>query len=189
MVVTTLFGYVVLACFFFTEGRIRSGQDAKSFKAGQFDQNTTRFIGLAFSISILAMLASWLLNFFQIGVLSGWIGWLGILLALFGVFIRWWANRALGAFYTRTLKVAENQTIIKNGPYRLIRHPGYLGSILMWSGVAAASTNWVVILIVLILMITAYYFRIENEEKMLLTTQAEYSEYWSHTWRLIPFIY
>ena len=189
MVMTALLGYLILAGFFFTEGRIRSGQEAKSFKAGQFDQQTTRFIGLAFSLSILAILTSWLLNFLQIGVLSAWIGWLGILLALLGIFIRWWANRVLGAFYTRTLKVAENQIIIREGPYHFIRHPGYLGSILMWGGVAAATTNWIVILIVLILMISAYYFRIENEEKMLLITHTEYSEYRLHTWRLIPFIY
>ena len=189
MVITTLLGYLVLAVFLFIEGRIRSGQEAKSYEAGRFDQSTTKFLGLGYFISILALLTVWLLNFIGIGALSTRVGWLGILLAVFGLSTRWWANHVLGVFYTRTLKVAENQIIVQEGPYRLIRHPGYLGSILMWIGVAAATANWIVILIVFVVMIFAYYYRIENEEKMLLAVHANYSEYRSHTWRLIPFIY
>ena len=117
------------------------------------------------------------------------MGWLGIVLSISGVLIRLWANRVLGEFYTRTLKVAKNQVIIQDGPYRLIRHPGYLGSILMWTGIATATANWVVIVIVLSVMVAAYYNRIENEEKMLISTINEYINYRSHTWRLIPFIY
>jgi protein-S-isoprenylcysteine O-methyltransferase Ste14 len=189
MVLTTLIGYLVLIGFVFTEGRIRNGQEAKSYEAGQFDKQTTKFLGLAYFFSILTLLLVWLLKLIGVGALPAWIGWLGILLALFGLFYRWWANRILGAFYTRTLKVAENQVIVREGPYHLIRHPGYLGSISMWVGVATATSNWIVIVIVFIVMISAYTYRIENEEKMLVTTLADYSEYRSHTWRLIPFIF
>jgi protein-S-isoprenylcysteine O-methyltransferase Ste14 len=84
--------------------------------------------------------------------------------------------------------VTENQTIVRMGPYRLIRHPGYLGSILMWTGAAAATANWIVLVITLIAILSAYIYRIQNEEKMLLTTNAEYGEYRTQTWRLIPFL-
>jgi protein-S-isoprenylcysteine O-methyltransferase Ste14 len=189
MVLTTLIGYLVLVGFLFTEGRIRSGQEAKSYKAGHFDKQTTKFLDFAYFVSILTLLAVWLLKLIGIGALPAWISWLGIVLALLGPFIRWWANRVLGAFYTRMLKVAENQVIVQEGLYRIIRHPGYLGSILMWGGVAAATANWIVLVIVSIVMISAYTYRIENEEKMLVTTLADYSEYRSHTRRLIPFIF
>jgi protein-S-isoprenylcysteine O-methyltransferase Ste14 len=95
----------------------------------------------------------------------------------------------LGAFYTRTLKVMENQIIVRKGPYQLIRHPGYLGMILVWTGIAAATTNWIVLFIVFVTTISAYCYRIRNEEVMLLRLHPEYSDYRSHTWRLIPFIY
>ena len=91
----------------------------------------------------------------------------------------------LGKFYTRTLKVTENQSIVHVGPYRFIRHPGYLGSILIWSGVAASTQNWIVLLIVLIVMFSVYVYRIQSEEKMLLATNADYAEYRKQTWRLI----
>jgi protein-S-isoprenylcysteine O-methyltransferase Ste14 len=188
--ITTLLGYLILAGFSLLEGRLRRGQDAKSFQAGQFDQRTTRFLGLAYFISAIGLLASWPLNFIGIGVLSPRVGWLGILVALFGLSMRIWANRVLGVFYTRTLRVSENQIIVREGPYHLIRHPGYLGMILTWSGIAVATANWIVILIVLAVTVSAYYYyRIENEERMLLTVHADYSEYRSHTWRLIPLIY
>ena len=186
---TTILGYLILAGFFLTESQIRTGREAKSFERGQFDQRSTVYIGIAYLISMLALLVSWLLNKFKIGMLPAWIGWLGIVVALCGLLLRWWANRALGAFYTRTLKVTENQSIVRAGPYRVIRHPGYLGSILMWIGAAAATANWIAILITLVAMLSAYVYRIQNEEKMLLKTNAEYAEYRKHSWRLIPFLY
>lgn len=189
MVITTLLGYLVLIAFFLMEGRLRIGVEAKSFDAGHFDQHTPRLLGQAYCVSALALLAAWPLNLAGVGKLPDWIGWFGILLALVGLFTRAWAARVLGAFYTRTLKVSAEQTIIGEGPYRLIRHPGYLGMILLWTGVATATTNWIVILIVLVVECAAYHYRMENEEKMLLATNADYAAYRLHTWRLIPLIY
>jgi protein-S-isoprenylcysteine O-methyltransferase Ste14 len=189
MVVTTLLGYFILVGFSLIEGRVRRGAEAKSFEPGEFDQRTTRFLGLAYLISVIALFASWLLNFSRVGVLPAWIGWIGILVALFGLLLRLWSNHVLGAFYTRTLKLVENQVIVREGPYRFIRHPGYLGMLLVWSGIAAATANWIVLLIVLVVTVSAYFYRIENEERMLLTMNADYSEYRLHSWRLLPFIY
>ncbi len=184
----TILGYLVIAQFFFLD-RSRRGAEAKSFEAGQFDQRSTMYIGVAYLVSVPALLLSWLLNWLHVGALSGWVGWLGLAIALGGLFLRWYANRLLGAFYTRTLKVTENQHVIREGPYSLIRHPGYLGSLLMWVGVAAATSNWIVLLIVLTAMSLAYVYRIETEERMLLTTLPNYAEYRTHTWRLIPLLY
>jgi protein-S-isoprenylcysteine O-methyltransferase Ste14 len=75
VVITTLLGYLVLLGFSILEGRLRRGQEAKSYEAGQFDQRTTRLLGLAYFMSAIALLASFLLNFIKVGVLSAWIGW------------------------------------------------------------------------------------------------------------------
>ena len=185
---TTVLGYLIVVQFFFLD-RSRRGEEAKSFEAGKFDQHSTMYIGIAYFVSTLALFASWLFNGLRIGMLPTWVGWLGIVVALVGLLFRWWANRVLGTLYTRTLKVTENQSIVRAGPYRLIRHPGYLGSILIWTGAAAATANWIVLLLVLISMVIVYIYRIENEERMLVTTNADYTEYHKHTWRLIPFLY
>ena len=187
--ITTFLGYIVIAGFFLFESRLRKGQEARSLKSGQFDQRSTIFIGIAYLICALALLLALFLNGLNIVVLPQWVGWLGVAVALAGLGFRAWAMRVLGAFYTRTLKMAENQTIVREGPYRLIRHPGYLGSILVWVGAAMATSNWFVVLITLVAVFSAYIYRIQNEEKMLLTTSSEYATYRSNTWKLIPFVY
>lgn len=185
---TTILGYFIVVQFFYLD-RSRRGEEARSFEAGRFDQRSTLYIGIAYFVSMLALLASWIFNWLGLGTLPTWVGWLGLGISVCGLLLRWWANRVLGAFYMRTLKVVENQSIVRAGPYRLIRHPGYLGSILLWAGAAAATANWIVLLIVFVLMLVVYVYRIQNEEKMLLSTNAEYAEYQKQTWRLMPFIY
>jgi protein-S-isoprenylcysteine O-methyltransferase Ste14 len=187
--VTTFLGYLVVAGFFWFESRLRQGQEAKSLKSGEFDQRTTMVIGVAYVICAVALWLALLLSWMKIAVLPAWVGWLGIAIALAGLGFRAWAMRVLGAFYTRTLKMAENQTIAREGPCRPIRHPGYLGSILMWTGAAAATANWIVILLVLAAVLGAYTYRIQYEEKLLLSTNANYAQYRAHTWKLIPFLY
>jgi protein-S-isoprenylcysteine O-methyltransferase Ste14 len=189
MLFTTLLGYFLLLIFFYMERRLRRGEYAKSLEEGEFDRRTTRYLGYAFLVSILALLAAWLLNALGIGKLPIWVGWVGVLLAVCGLFMRAWAMRALGTSYTRTLRVAQGQHIVQDGPYRFIRHPGYLGMILTWIGASAATCNWIVLLVVFVVVIAAYHNRIYHEEEMLLSKLPGYEEYRAHTWRLIPGIY
>ena len=182
-------GILIIAGFFFLETRLRSGNEAKSWQAGQFDQRSTMFIVIAYVVCGAALISSSFLDRLSVGLLPAWIAWLGIVIALAGFGLRVWSMSVLGKFYTRTLKMAENQSIVRAGPYRLIRHPGYLSSILIWSGVAASTQNWIVLLIVFIVMFGVYIYRIQSEEKMLLATNADYAEYRKVTWRLIPLIY
>jgi protein-S-isoprenylcysteine O-methyltransferase Ste14 len=184
-----ILGILIIAGFFFLETRLRSGNEAKSWQAGQFDQRSTMFIVIAYVVCGVALISSSFLERLNVGLLPLWVAWLGIVIALAGFGLRVWSMSVLGKFYTRTLKVTENQSIVRAGPYRFIRHPGYLGSILIWSGVAASTTNWIVLLIVLIVMFGVYIYRIQSEEKMLLATNAGYVEYQKQTWRLIPLIY
>ncbi len=184
-----ILGILIIAGFFFLETRLRSGNEAKSWQAGQFDQRSTMLIVIAYPVCALALISSLFLNRSNIAVLPSGVGWLGIIIALAGFGLRVWSMGVLGKFYTRTLKVTEKQSIVRAGPYCFIRHPGYLGSILIWSGVAASATNWIVLLIVFIIVFGVYVYRMQSEEKMLLATNADYAEYREHTWRLIPLIY
>src|SRR6266496_629713 len=145
-------GVLIIISFFFGETRLRRGEEAKSWQAGQFDQHSTMFIVMAYFVCGLVLLSALLLSRFKIALLPSWVGWLGILIALIGFGLRVWSMSVLGKFYTRTLKVTDRQSIVRAGPYGLIRHPGYLGSILIWSGVAASTQNWIVLVIVLVVM-------------------------------------
>lgn len=76
------------------------------------------------------------------------------------------------------------------GPYRVIRHPGYLSSILVWVGSGLSVENWILIIIFTCLFFIVYIYRIKAEEKMLVLEFGEqYLNYRRKTWRLIPFLY
>ncbi len=185
----TVLGFFIIIGFFFMETRLRRGKEAKSWQAGQFDQRSTMFIVLAYFVCGTALVLTSLFDKVKSAVLPTWVGLIGVLIALLGFGLRIWSMSALGKFYTRTLKVTESQSIVRDGPYHVIRHPGYLGSILIWAGVAASTQNWIVLLIVLFSMFGVYVYRIQTEETMLLETNTDYAEYRKHTWRLIPLVY
>ncbi len=75
-------------------------------------------------------------------------------------------------------------------PYRHIRHPAYLGSLLFWSGAIAASGNAIALASIVVAMFAAYATRIAHEEHALKhTIGSAYEAYCRRSWRLIPFLY
>jgi protein-S-isoprenylcysteine O-methyltransferase Ste14 len=191
-VLTTIAAYLLIGYFLILQRAMRQGEQAKSLQPEQFDRGSTRLIGKTFIIAILVLIAAPALNAFQIGPLSRGVavGWAGIGFMLGGLALRWWSNRTLGRFYTSTLRVAEGQRIIRQGPYKILRHPGYSGVLLMWVGAGFATLNWVAVTVIMLAMGLSYHYRIVSEEAMLMTTFGEqYQTYKAHTWRLLPFVY
>jgi protein-S-isoprenylcysteine O-methyltransferase Ste14 len=94
--------------------------------------------------------------------------------------------RALGGFYTRTLRTTEHQHVVDTGPYRMIRHPGYAGALLVWTGLALASRSAPATVVVTGLMGWAYQRRITAEEHLLRRELPAYDDYSRQTHKLIP---
>ena len=189
---TTVVSYLLIGSFLVLQRILRRGEQARSLRPNQEDKGTTKLIGLAFGFSILALMIAPLLNHFEVAHLDlGFpLGWVGVALMLAGLALRWWANAVLGRFYTSTLRLAEDQQIVRAGPYRLVRHPGYGGVLLLWVGAGLASQNWAVAAIILSLMSVAYAYRIKSEESMLQTAFGDkYRGYMQSTWRLVPWVF
>jgi protein-S-isoprenylcysteine O-methyltransferase len=181
-------GYALMVVFFGLEFFIRKETQAKLIKAGPSDRGTTILIAIAYNTSVLL---SPLLNYLGIGRVPqpGWVGPEGIGLMTLGLGVRLWAMLTLGQFYTRTLRITDGQPIVEGGPYRVIRHPGYLGTLLIWVGLPLALSNWLSATLVTILMAVAYRTRIRAEEAMLLEAFGdEYLHYMERTARFLPFI-
>jgi protein-S-isoprenylcysteine O-methyltransferase Ste14 len=190
--ITTLLAYALLGVFIALERRLRQGQAARSLETGAFDRESTRMVGRAFLISTLGLLLAPGLNMLRRGrtSISPTAGWVGLGLMVSGIGLRTWANTTLGAFYTRTLRVTADQRLIEQGPYRLLRHPGYSGSLLLWLGAGLATTNWLVTSLITIVTGSAYVYRVRSEEAMLAQTFGKtYQDYRQRTWKLIPLIY
>jgi protein-S-isoprenylcysteine O-methyltransferase Ste14 len=188
---STLVAYGLVVSFLVMERRLRRGQEAKSLEQGPFDRGSTYVLGFAFLTAVLPLLLAPLLNAFEIGMLDyPAIGWGGVGLMVGGLALRVWASRALGRFYTRTLRTADDQRVIDQGPYKVLRHPGYSGMLLLWTGAGFATRNWIAAMVVIAVTFAAYGYRIHREEEMLRGALGQpYELYAARTWRLVPFVY
>ena len=114
---------------------------------------------------------------------------LGIMFIFIGLVIRWLAILILQKSFTVNVSVSEEQTIIRSGIYKTIRHPSYLGSLLSFLGLGLAFGNWLTILVIFLPICLAFLHRIKIEEDTLKNAFPEYAEYMQHTKRLIPGVY
>jgi protein-S-isoprenylcysteine O-methyltransferase Ste14 len=118
------------------------------------------------------------------------ITFIGGFLIIFGIFIRVWAIRILGKFFTATVQIHEDHQLIQQGPYKLIRHPSYLGAFMAFIGSALFLNSPIGALIAAIAMLTAYYYRIKTEESVLLKAfGSQYVRYQKNTKKLIPLVW
>jgi len=183
---------IILAAFVIIEGRLRQDASSRTFTSTEHDKGTTRLVGIAFGSSWIVLALSVPADFLAIGTLAPGLVFtiIGILLMAGGLAIRVVAARTLGAYYSRTLRMKEDHRVVSEGIYRFIRHPGYLGVIVMFLGSGLAVANFIALALIALLIIPAYLQRITAEERMLSSTLGkEYVEYAAHTRRLIPFVY
>lgn len=182
-----LAGYAGLAGFFALEALLRQPGEASSLKASDDDQGTTRLIVSAYGLAIdLPLLARWL----PMRPLPTAAASAGLVVQTTGLAVRAWSMRALGRSYSRILRLEDDgQVVIDSGPYQLIRHPGYLGSLLTWTGFALTSRSVPVVALIPGLLIAAYSRRITAEEQLLRRDLPGYTTYSERTKKLIPYIW
>jgi protein-S-isoprenylcysteine O-methyltransferase Ste14 len=182
-----LAGYAGLTGFFALEGLLRQPGSASSLHASDDDRGTTRIIAIAYGLAIdIPLLARWLPRH----PLPPAVAPAGLLVQVTGLTVRAWSMRALGRSYSRTLRTEDDEhVVIDGGPYHLIRHPGYLGSLLTWIGFALTSRSAPVVALVPGLLGAAYSRRIMAEETLLRRDLPGYTSYSERTTKLIPFVW
>ncbi len=123
------------------------------------------------------------LNFYVLNALS-------LVFLLAGISWRTWAILTLGRFFTTNVAVRTGHKVIRQGPYRWMRHPSYTGGLTSFFGLGLAFANWLSLAVLMILIVTVYIYRMNVEEKVLIASLGdEYLEYSRQTRRLIPGIY
>ena len=121
---------------------------------------------------------------------SGMIAMAGYVVIAAGAIIRWRAILQLSIAFTVDVAVSEGQKLKTDGLYKKVRHPSYLGLLLILTGLSVAmSSPWSVAVVVIPMILTISY-RINVEEKLLSDEFGEaYARYRSRSWRLLPGIY
>jgi protein-S-isoprenylcysteine O-methyltransferase Ste14 len=117
-----------------------------------------------------------------------WLMIMAQVVALAGYLMTYWVMDA-NSYASRTIRVEEGQKVISVGPYRIVRHPMYMGAVIsMLFTPLALGSYWAVPAFALIVPVIV--LRILNEEKVLRQELAGYSEFCQRTrYRLFPFVW
>ncbi|MED5814925.1 isoprenylcysteine carboxylmethyltransferase family protein [Mycolicibacterium sp. 050232] len=92
-------------------------------------------------------------------------------------------------YASANITVESEQKLVSTGLYGLVRHPMYMGALLMVAGMPLALGSWWA-LAVLVPVLILYAFRIQDEEKLLRQQLAGYGEYTQRVhYRLVPLVW
>jgi protein-S-isoprenylcysteine O-methyltransferase Ste14 len=115
---------------------------------------------------------------------------IGAILVIVGLIIRIKSILTLKQHFTYTVTKIENHELIETGLYKIIRHPGYLGQLIIFIGVSVSLSNWLSIILMIIPVFLGYIYRIKVEEQFMIVQMGQkYIDYQKRTKRLIPMIY
>ena len=109
---------------------------------------------------------------------------------ILGLSLRTWAVFTLGSLFTMHIAVQKNHTIICKGPYRIVRHPSYLGAFMMYISTTVFLHAWIAAVAALIILPFSFLRRIHHEEQVLKEQFGEeYNSYCSRVRKIIPGIW
>jgi protein-S-isoprenylcysteine O-methyltransferase Ste14 len=107
-----------------------------------------------------------------------------------GVALRLWAVLTLGRFFRLVVVVQSGHHVVRRGPYRLLRHPAYTGTLLSMTGLGLCLESWAGLAVIILLPLVGYARRISVEEgELRARLGSEYVAYSRATRRLVPFVW
>jgi len=118
---------------------------------------------------------------------ASWVPWLGIVLMIIGYLFATWAMLT-NAFFSSTVRIQTDrgQYVITDGPYRIVRHPSYLGLLIGSLGSSLVlGSAWSLVPAAMMMIVTVV--RTALEDATLQNGLPGYREYAQTTrYRLFP---
>jgi protein-S-isoprenylcysteine O-methyltransferase Ste14 len=119
----------------------------------------------------------------------GWLVILSDILVFLGYMFIFLVFRE-NTYTSRIVEVEKKQKVISTGPYALVRHPMYAGSLLMYIFLPLALGSYVALIPIIPVVLFVVIIRISDEEILLLKELKGYKEYCKKVkYRLIPGIW
>jgi len=115
------------------------------------------------------------------------LAWLGSVMAVAGAALVLRSRLVLGPAWSLVPRADQETGLVTTGPYRLVRHPIYLGLVLLSAGEALAFSSLPALGIVLFGIIPTFAWRARAEEALLSRIFGErYGVYQQRTKMIIP---
>jgi protein-S-isoprenylcysteine O-methyltransferase Ste14 len=162
------------------EERLRPGEGMKGWDKVYFALSTPMYL-------VCLVLAGLDARFGWTGGLPALVYAAGVLVYLAGQAVFLWA-RFTNQYFSSVVRIQTDrgQTVCKDGPYRFVRHPGYVGGILFAATMGLVLGSWwatVPQLLAALLLV----WRTAREDQTLQAELPGYTEYTAETrYRLVP---
>jgi protein-S-isoprenylcysteine O-methyltransferase Ste14 len=115
---------------------------------------------------------------------------LGICIFITGITIRWISIIQLKKEFTVDVAISKNHNLNTHGMYKYIRHPSYLGLLLICFGLSIAMNSITSVIVITLPVLLVIIYRIKIEEKIMVNEFGDiYKNYMLKTSRIIPKIY
>jgi protein-S-isoprenylcysteine O-methyltransferase Ste14 len=168
-----------------------AGFSRGNLSSGEREDRGNRWVLVAFGL--IGLLSAYLPAYtdrMEVWTLDGdGVRWLGVVLFAVGGVLRLWPVFVLGDRFSGLVAIQPGHRLVTNGAYGVIRHPSYLGLLVLSLGWALAFRSLVGVLLAA-LTIPPLLARIRAEETLLRAQfGGEYDAYRSRTSRLIPWLY
>ncbi len=186
-----IFAIFLLAMFFIRLPHAIKNKKNKNIKvSGDTREKILAFIT---SVGMVFIPGFWIFSdiFLKFNInFPDWIRCFGIIINTLDTYFFYEIHKALGQNWSPVLKIRKDHTLIKEGPYKRIRHPMYTQ---IWLWVIAQfliSSNWIVGIMGIVTWALLYFIRVPKEEKLLEETfKEEYEDYKKQTGRIFPKLY
>lgn len=116
-------------------------------------------------------------------------GAIGLLLVFLGVAFAIWARLQLGGNWSSAVTVKQGHTLIRGGPYKIVRHPIYTGLLLAFFGVALIVGELRGLFGLGVLFLSFWMKSTMEERFMVEQFGADYRQYQQQAKGLIPYIF
>lgn len=117
------------------------------------------------------------------------LAYFGLAATAAGIAFAIWARVWLGGNWSGTVTVKEDHSLVKTGPYAIVRHPIYTGLLLALIGTVIVfheMRGLIAVALVLVMLL----LKIRTEEQFMREQfGTEYAEYSQRVRALIPFVY
>ncbi len=164
------------------ERRVNAGPGAEK-------QKSQKIIQLLATIAFVAVLVVPAIDHrFGWSTMPTYVVAIGDVLVVLGLFIIFLVFKE-NTFSSGTIEVGSEQKVIATGPYAHVRHPMYIGALIMLLGMPLALGSWWG-LFTIIPMTLVIAWRLLEEEKFLAENLSGYSDYRNKVrCRLVPLVW
>ena len=117
------------------------------------------------------------------------VRYLGLLIAIPGFILMQEGEKHLARQFSIEVTLQKDHKLIQSGPYKVVRHPRYLGILIFFTGIALTFRSLLGIFTVLALAFVLIWRIFAEEQMMHEEFGKEWEEYQAKTWRLVPYIF